>query len=78
MATKVNVDDRIRILEMKGEHAYSGKVGVIELVDSIKLIHGNETDRSLCEPTKAAREAMAAWQAKFIKIKKTKARKEAA
>lgn len=41
MATKVNVGDRIRILEMKGEPAYSGRVGVVELVDSIGQIHGS-------------------------------------
>ena len=55
-------------------------VATAEILPGGKLgqFYGNEADRSRCAPTKAAREAMAAWQAKFIKIKKTKARKEAA
>lgn len=55
-------------------------VATAEILPGGKLgqFYGNEADRSRCAPTKAAKEAMAAWQAKFIKIKKTRARKEAA
>lgn len=55
-------------------------VATAEILPGGKLgqFYGNEADRNRCKPTKAAKEAMAAWQAKFIKIKKTKARKEAA
>lgn len=41
MTTKANVGDTIRIIEMKGEPEYSGRVGVVELVDSIGQIHGS-------------------------------------
>ena len=41
MATKVNVGDRIRIVEMKGEPSYSGRVGVVDLVDGIGQLHGS-------------------------------------
>lgn len=52
-----------------GEILSGGKLG---------QFYGNEADRSRCAPTDVAVRAMAAWQAKFIKIKKTKARKETA
>ena len=48
---------------------------VKEIMDKYKCC---ERTAYRCKPTKAAREAMAAWQAKFIKIKKHKVRKEAA
>lgn len=41
MTTKAKVGDTIRIIEMKGEPSYSGRVGVVELVDSIGQIHGS-------------------------------------
>ena len=55
-------------------------VATAEILPDGKLrqFYGNEANRNSCAPTKAAKEAMAAWQAKFIKNKKTKASKEAA
>lgn len=55
-------------------------VATAEILPGGKLgqFYGNEADRSRCAPTDGAVRAMAAWQAKFIKVKKTKARKEAA
>lgn len=40
MRTKAQVGDSIRIVEMKGEPQYNGKIGTVELVDSIGQIHG--------------------------------------
>lgn len=40
MTTKAKVGDTIRILEMKGEPQYSGKVGVVDLVDDMGQLHG--------------------------------------
>lgn len=55
-------------------------VATAEILPGGKLgqFYGNEADRSRCAPTDGAVRAMAAWQAKFIKVKKTKSRKEAA
>lgn len=55
-------------------------VATAEILPGGKLgqFYGNEADRSRCAPTDGAVRAMAAWQAKFIKVKKTKARKETA
>ncbi len=41
MRTTAIVGDTLRIVEMKGEPSYSGRVGVVELVDSIGQIHGS-------------------------------------
>lgn len=41
MTTKAKVGDTLRIVEMKGEPSYSGRVGVVELVDDIGQIHGS-------------------------------------
>lgn len=41
MVTKAKVGDTIRIVEMTGEPSYSGRVGVVELVDDIGQIHGS-------------------------------------
>lgn len=41
MTTKAKVGDTIRIIEMKGEPEYSGRVGVVDLVDDIGQIHGS-------------------------------------
>ena len=35
------VGDKIRIISMEGEPAYSGKEGVIEVIDSIGQLHGS-------------------------------------
>lgn len=40
MTTKAKVGDTIRILEMKGEPQYSGKMGVVDLVDDMGQLHG--------------------------------------
>lgn len=40
MTKKAKVGDTIRILEMKGEPQYSGKMGVVDLVDDIGQLHG--------------------------------------
>ena len=37
---KVKVGDTIRIIEMNGEPQYTGKVGVVEHIDSMGQIHG--------------------------------------
>lgn len=40
MTTEAKVGDTIRILEMKGEPQYSGKMGVVDLVDDMGQLHG--------------------------------------
>lgn len=40
MTAKAKIGDTIRILEMKGEPQYSGKMGVVDLVDDIGQLHG--------------------------------------
>lgn len=40
MTTKAKVGDTIRIIEMKGEPQYSGKMGVVDLVDDMGQLHG--------------------------------------
>lgn len=40
MTAKAKVGDTIRILEMKGEPQYSGKMGVVDLVDDMGQLHG--------------------------------------
>lgn len=37
---KVRIGDKIRIVEMVGESDYSGKIGIVENIDSIKQVHG--------------------------------------
>ena len=37
----VKVGDKIRIIHMDGEPLYSGKVGIVEYIDDIGLIHGS-------------------------------------
>lgn len=41
MTKKAKVGDTIRILEMKGEPQYTGKIGVVEFIDDIGQIHGS-------------------------------------
>jgi hypothetical protein len=41
MTTKAKVGDTIRIVEMKGEPSYSGRIGVVEFLDDIGQIHGS-------------------------------------
>lgn len=41
MTTKAKVGDTIRIIEMEGEPEYSGRVGVVDLVDGIGQLHGS-------------------------------------
>ena len=36
----VKVGDKIRIIEMKGEPQYNGKVGIVEHIDDIGQLHG--------------------------------------
>ena len=36
----MKVGDKIKIVEMVGEPQYTGKVGVIESIDSIGQLHG--------------------------------------
>lgn len=40
MKTNVKVGDKIIILQMKGEKAYSGKTGFVESFDDEGYIHG--------------------------------------
>lgn len=37
----VKIGDKIRIIEMKGEPNYSGRVGVVEHIDSMNQLHGS-------------------------------------
>jgi len=39
MRTQAKKGDTIRIIEMKGEPRYTGKIGTVEHVDSIGQIH---------------------------------------
>lgn len=41
MTAKAKIGDTIRILEMKGELQYAGKIGVVEFIDDIGQIHGS-------------------------------------
>ena len=36
----VKVGDKIRIIYMNGEPQYSGKVGIVQIIDGIGQIHG--------------------------------------
>ena len=36
----VKVGDKIKIIYMEGEPQYSGKTGIVELIDDIGQIHG--------------------------------------
>lgn len=38
MALKIG--DKIKIIEMLGEPHYTGKVGVVEMIDSMGQVHG--------------------------------------
>ena len=40
MRTQAQKGDTIRIIEMKGEPRYTGKIGTVELIDDIGQIHG--------------------------------------
>jgi hypothetical protein len=40
MRTNAKVGDTIRIIEMKGEPRYDGKIGVVEHIDDIGQVHG--------------------------------------
>ena len=37
----VKVGDKIKIIQMNGEPQYSGKTGVVEVIDDIGQIHGS-------------------------------------
>ena len=39
--SNVKVGDKIKIISMDGEPQYSGKVGVVEHIDSIGQLHGS-------------------------------------
>ena len=41
MEKQVEVGDRIRIINMKDEPAYTGKIGTVDYIDSIGQLHGN-------------------------------------
>lgn len=34
------IGDKVRIINMYGEPHYTGRVGVVEFIDSLKQIHG--------------------------------------
>lgn len=36
----VKIGDKIRIIDMKGEPEYAGKIGIVKHIDSIGQIHG--------------------------------------
>ena len=36
----VRIGDTIKIIQMNGEPQYSGKIGVVELIDDFGQIHG--------------------------------------
>ena len=38
---KVNIGDKINIIEMEGEPGYTGKTGVVEFIDDAGQIHGS-------------------------------------
>ena len=38
--TMVKVGDKIRIIYMKDEPQYTGKVGIVQIIDGIGQIHG--------------------------------------
>ena len=40
MRTQAKKGDTIRIIEMKGEPRYDGKIGVVEHIDDIGQVHG--------------------------------------
>lgn len=37
----VEVGDYIKIIQMNGESQYSGKTGIVELIDDLGQIHGS-------------------------------------
>lgn len=39
--SRVQIGDKVRIIEMKGEPQYAGKEGVVEFIDCIGQIHGS-------------------------------------
>lgn len=41
MRTSAIVGDTIRIVEMKGETQYAGKIGKVDFIDDIGHIHGS-------------------------------------
>ena len=38
--TKAKVGDKIQIIEMLGEPNYTGRVGIVEFIDSMGQLHG--------------------------------------
>ncbi|MBQ3840524.1 MAG: DUF4314 domain-containing protein [Fibrobacter sp.] len=40
MRTTVQIGDTIRIIEMVGEPTYTGKIGIVKIIDDIGQIHG--------------------------------------
>ena len=40
MRTTAQIGDTLRIVTMKGEPQYTGKIGKVEFIDSIGQIHG--------------------------------------
>ena len=41
MRTRAIVGNTLRIVEMKGEPQYTGKIGKVEFIDDIGQIHGS-------------------------------------
>lgn len=41
MRTTAIIGDTLRIVEMKGEPQYAGKIGKVDFIDSIGQIHGS-------------------------------------
>ena len=37
---KANIGDKLKIIKMVGEPQYTGKIGIVQSVDSIGQIHG--------------------------------------
>lgn len=37
----VKIGDKIKIIEMKGEPKYTGKVGIVQIIDGIGQLHGS-------------------------------------
>ena len=38
---KLNIGDKIEIIEMVGEPQYTGKVGVVDFIDDAGQVHGS-------------------------------------
>lgn len=37
----INIGDQIKIISMKGEPQYTGRIGTVEFIDSAGQIHGD-------------------------------------